>query len=114
MVVRIIADLLILIGAYFATAGTIGLLKMPDAFSRMQASTCVSTLGMLGAMLGALLYAIFVMGSVSAAVKIALIALLIFVTNPIGSHAIAKGAYRHGVRPEKPMEVDDFRRDFDE
>ncbi len=114
MVVRIIADLLILIGAYFATAGTIGLLKMPDAFSRMQASTCVSTLGMLGAMLGALLYAIFVMGSVSAAIKIALIALLIFVTNPIGSHAIAKGAYRHGVRPEKPMEVDDFRRDFDE
>ena len=110
MAVRIIADVLILIGALFATAGTIGILKMPDAFSRMQASTCVSTLGMLGA----LLYAIFVMGSVSAAVKIALIALLIFVTNPLGSHAIAKGAYRHGIRPDKPMEVDDFGRDFDE
>ena len=65
-------------------------------------------------MLGALLYAIFVMGSASAAVKIALIALLIFVTNPLGSHAIAKGAYRHGIRPDKPMEVDDFGRDFDE
>ena len=114
MVVRILADLLIFAGAVFATAGTIGLLKMPDAFSRMQASTCVSTLGMLGAMLGTLLYAIFVMGSASAAIKIVLIALLIFVTNPIGSHAIAKGAYRHGVRPEKPMEVDDFGRDFDE
>ena len=71
-------------------------------------------LGMLGVMLGTLLYAIFVMGSPSAAVKIALIALLIFITNPIGSHAIAKGAYRHGVRPEKPMEIDDLRRDFDE
>ena len=114
MAVRIIADVLILIGACCATAGTIGILKMPDAFSRMQASTCVSTLGMLGAMLGALLYAIFVMGSASAAVKIALIALLIFVTNPLGSHAIAKGAYRHGIRPDKPMEVDDFGRDFDE
>ena len=114
MAVRIIADLLILIGAFFATAGTIGILKMPDAFSRMQASTCVSTLGMLGVMLGALLYAIFVMGSPSAAIKIAVIALLIFVTNPIGSHAIAKGAYLSGVRPEKPMEVDDFGRDFDE
>ncbi|MBO6041238.1 MAG: monovalent cation/H(+) antiporter subunit G [Oscillospiraceae bacterium] len=114
MAVRIIADVLILIGAFFATAGTIGILKMPDAFSRMQASTCVSTLGMLGAMLGALVYAIFVMGSASAAVKIALIALLIFVTNPLGSHAIAKGAYRHGIRPDKPMEVDDFGRDFDE
>ena len=114
LAVRIIADVLILCGAFFATAGTIGLLKMPDAFSRMQATTCVSTLGMLGALLGALLYAVVVMGSASAAIKIALIALLIFVTNPIGSHAIAKGAYRSGVRPEKPMEVDDFGRDFDE
>ena len=114
MAVRIIADLLIVIGAVFAAAGTIGLLKMPDAFCRMQATTCVATLGMLGALLGALVYAIFVMGSASAAVKIAVIALLIFVTNPIGSHAIAKGAYRHGVRPEKPMEIDDLRRDFDE
>ena len=55
MTVRIIADVLIAIGAIFALAGTIGILKMPDTFSRMQASTCVPTLGMLGAMLGALL-----------------------------------------------------------
>ena len=114
MAVRIIADVLIFLGAVFATAGTIGVLRMPDTFSRMQASTCVSTLGMLGVMLGSLLYAVCVMGSVSAAVKIGVIALMILVTNPIGAHAIAKGAYRHGVRPEKPMEVDDFRRDFDE
>ena len=114
MLIRIIADLLLLIGAVFALAGTIGILKMPDTFSRMQASTCVATLGMLGVMLGALLYAICVMGSASAAIKICVIALLIFVTNPVGAHAILKGAYRHGIRPDKPMEVDDFRRDFDE
>ena len=114
MLIRIIADILIAVGLVFAAAGTIGVLKMPDTFSRMQASTCISTMGVLGAGLGALLYAIFVMGSASAAIKIAVIALLIFITNPIGSHAIAKGAYRHGIRPEKPMEVDDFRRDFDE
>ena len=114
MILRIVIDLLMLCGLYFALAGTKGVIQMPDTFCRMQASTCVSTLGMLGALLGSLLYAVFVMGSPSAAVKIAVIALLIFVTNPIGSHAIAKGAYRHGIRPEKPMEVDDFRRDFDE
>ena len=114
MAVRIIADVLIFLGAVFATAGTIGVLRMPDTFSRMQASTCVSTLGMLGVMLGSLLYAVCVMGSVSAGVKVLFIGLLIITINPIGSHAIAKGAYRHGVRPEKPMEVDDFRRDFDE
>ena len=114
MLIRIIADVLIFIGAIFATAGTIGVLKMPDTYSRMQASTCISTLGMLGVALGALLYAIFVIGSASTAIKVCVIALLIFITNPVGAHAILKGAYRHGIRPEKPMEVDDFRRDFDE
>ena len=114
MLIRIIADVLLLIGGVFALAGTIGILKMPDTFSRMQASTCVSTLAILCIGLGALLYAIFTMHSASAAVKIAVIVLMIFVTNPVGSHAIAKGAYRAGIRPEKRMEVDEFRRDFDE
>lgn len=114
MLIRIIADLFLLIGAFFALAGTIGTLKMPDTYSRMQASTCISTLGMLGVAIGALVYAIFVMGSASATVKIAVIALLVLVTNPVGSHAIIKGAYRAGFRPDKRMEVDEFRRDFDE
>ena len=114
MLIRIIADLFLLIGAIFALAGTIGTLKMPDTYSRMQASTCISTLGVLCVGLGALVYAIFAMHSASAAIKIAVIILMIFVTNPVGSHAIAKGAYRAGFRPEKRMEVDEFRRDFDE
>ena len=114
MLIRIIADVLILIGAVFALAGTIGTLKMPDTYSRMQASTCISTLGILCIGLGALVYAVFVMHSASASIKIAVIVLLVFATNPVGSHAIIKGAYRAGFRPEKRMEVDEFRRDFDE
>ena len=42
------------------------------------------------------------------------IGLLVLCTNPIGSHTIAKGAYKAGIRPEKKMEVDDLGRDFDE
>ena len=114
MLIRIIADVLLLIGAVFATAGTIGTLKMPDTYSRMQASTCISTLGILCVGLGSLMHTIFVMHSASASIKIAVIILMIFVTNPVGSHAIIKGAYRAGFRPEKRMEVDEFRRDFDE
>lgn len=112
-VLRIVIDVLIGVGAIFALAGTIGLLKMPDTFSRMQASTCISTMGVIGVALGALLYAIFIMGSTATALKIALIALLIITINPIGSHAIARGAYRAGIRPDKPMETDDLRRDLE-
>ena len=114
MLIRIIIDVLIAVGLFFALAGTKGVLKMPDTFCRMQASTCISTMGILGVCLGALLYAIFVMGSGATAVKVALIAGLILVTNPIGSHAIAKGAYQAGIRPEKEMEIDDYGRDFNE
>ena len=40
MLIRIIIDLLIAVGLVFACAGTIGIIKMPDPFSRMQAATC--------------------------------------------------------------------------
>ena len=112
MILQIVCDVLFLISVVFALAGTLGIIKMPDTFSRMQASTCVNTMGVIGVALGALLYAIFIMGSASAAIKIAVIALLIITVNPIGSHAIAKGAYRAGIRPDKPMEIDDLGRDL--
>ena len=111
---RIIIDVLIVVGGIFALAGTIGVMKMPDTYSRMQASTCIATMGVIGVCLGALLYAIFVMHHPSAAVKIVVIAALILVTNPVGAHAIAKGAYKAGIRPEKKMETDDYGRDFNE
>ena len=53
MILRIIIDLLIAVSLYFAIAGTIGINKMPDTFSRMQASTLITTLGVLGANIGA-------------------------------------------------------------
>ena len=111
---RIVIDILLAAGFIFALAGAKGLLQMPDAFCRMQASTCISTLGVLGVIVGGALYAFFVMGSVSTGVKVLFIGLLIITVNPIGSHAIAKGAYKNGVRPDKEMEIDDYGRDFNE
>lgn len=111
---RIIIDALIVIGAFFALAGSIGIIKMPDTFCRMQASTCITTMSVIGVGLGALLYTIFVMHAPATAVKVGVIMGLVLVTNPIGSHAIAKGAYQAGIRPKKKMEVDDYRRDFNE
>ena len=113
MILRIAIDALIVIGLFFALAGTKGIIKMPDTFCRMQASTCISTLGVLCTAIGAVLYAILIMGSIGTAVKIGLIAILILLTNPIGSHSIAKGAYKAGIRPEKEMSVDDYGRDFE-
>ena len=111
---RIVIDILLAVGFVFALAGTKGILQLPDTFCRMQASTCITTLGTAGVILGGALYAFFVMGSVSTGIKALFIGLLIITINPIGSHAIAKGAYKNGVRPDKEMEIDDYGRDFDE
>lgn len=114
MVLRIVIDVLIAVGAFFALAGTVGILKMPDTFCRMQASTCIPTLGTLCVAIGAILYAAVIMQSAGTAVKIGVIALMIFFANPVGAHVIAKGAYKNGIRPDKKMVVDDYGRDFDE
>ena len=111
MVLRIVIDILLAVGAFFALTGVVGILRMGDTYSRMQASTCVSTLGVLGVTIGGVLYAALVMGHPNSAVKIGVIGLLILVTNPLGSHAIARGAYMGGIRPDKPMETDDLGRD---
>ena len=111
---RILIDILMVAGLVFALAGTKGVIQMPDTFCRMQASTCISTLGMLGVILAGALYAFFVMGSVGTGVKVLLIGILIITINPVGAHAIAKGAYKNGIRPDKEMEIDDYGRDFHE
>ena len=114
MALRIVIDVFIVIGAFFALAGTIGILKMPDTFCRMQASTCIPTLGMLCVAIGAILYAAIIKQSAADAVKIGVIALMVILTNPIGAHTIAKGAYKAGVRPEKELKPDDYGRDLNE
>lgn len=114
ILLRLIIDAIIVVGGIFALAGTIGILRMPDTYSRMQASTCIATMGAIGVMLGAALYAALILHAPGATVKIIVIGVLILTVNPVGAHAIARGAYRNGIRPEKRMTIDDLGRDFDE
>ena len=58
MAIRIVIDILMLVGLVFCVAGVKGLIKMPDTFCRMQASTCISTLGVLCTAIGAVLYGV--------------------------------------------------------
>ena len=47
LALRIIIDVFIVGGCFFAFAGAVGLVRMPDTFSRMQSSTNITTLGVL-------------------------------------------------------------------
>ncbi|EYE88373.1 hypothetical protein Q428_08215 [Fervidicella metallireducens AeB] len=109
--INIIANVLLVIGCFFAFAGTVGILRMPDPFCRMQSSTNIGTLGALGVTIGAALYA-FGIGETSMGIKAILVGVFILITNPISGHAIAKAAYKAGIRPDKKLVCDEYGRDI--
>ena len=110
---NIVICIFIALSLFFAFAGVVGILRMPDTFSRMQVSTCIPTFGVLGVIIGGILYSIFMLGNSEMAVKLAVLGVFYIITNPIASHALAKGAYWHGVRPEKEMVCDKYREDLE-
>lgn len=90
---RLLADILLLIGAAFTLLGALGLVRMPDVYNRIQAGTKAVTLGSLSLLFGvALLYPAWWS-------KLLVIALMILITNPLGSSTIARALLMAGVQP---------------
>ncbi|MGD2249649.1 MAG: monovalent cation/H(+) antiporter subunit G [Candidatus Methanofastidiosia archaeon] len=89
----VIADILIVIGAFFLMVGALGLLRLPDMFTRMHAATKCTTLGAMCTLLGV---AIIMKGSYG--IKALLIIVFVVLGNPTSAHAIARAAYRTGTR----------------
>ena len=63
---------------------------------------------MLLTLVGALLYCIFVWQSWASAAKVIMIGVLTILANPVGGHAMARAAYRIGIRPERELVVDEL------
>jgi multicomponent Na+:H+ antiporter subunit G len=102
---RLLADLLLLIGASFTLLGALGLVRMPDVYNRIQAGTKAVTLGALSLLLGiGLIYPQWWS-------KLLVIAILILVTNPIGSSTIARALLMAGVKPWKKPETTSTQQD---
>jgi len=94
---RLLADIFLLVGATFTLLGALGLLRMPDVYNRIQAGTKAVTLGALSLILGiGLLYPEWWS-------KLLVIALLILITNPLGSSTIARALLMTGIEPWKKV-----------
>lgn len=100
---------LIALGIFFDISGCIGLVRLPDVYNRLQASTKCVTLGTV-----LLLFGVALLAGVGAITAKALIcAVFILVTSPTGAHAIAKGAYASGVKLWENSVVDKYGEDTD-
>jgi len=82
-------------GGLFCAIGALGLVRMPDFFTRMHAASVVDTLGAALLLAGMMLQA----GMTLVTVKLAIVGALLFFTSPAASHALARAALLRGVRP---------------
>ena len=82
-------------GGVFGVIGGIGLLRLPDFYTRMHGSGITDTMGAWLVLLGLMLQA----GLGLITVKLVMIGLLLAVTSPTATHALAKSAWRHGLKP---------------
>ncbi len=96
--------ILITIGITFDIFGCIGLVRFPDVYNRLQASTKCVTLGTILLLLGVSVISGF--GATSA--KAITCAVFILMTSPTAAHAIAKGAYSSGIKLWEKSVVDKY------
>jgi len=81
-------------GAFFFLAGTAGLLRFPDTFTRLHALTKADNLGLALVVLGLLPHA----RGVLAGLKLAFVWLLVLLAGAVASQLIARVARRRGPR----------------
>ncbi|MGB9720365.1 MAG: monovalent cation/H(+) antiporter subunit G [bacterium] len=96
--------IIIWIGILFNLLGTIGLVRFPDIYNRLQTSTKCVTLGSFGLMIG-----IFLLYGFSATgIKALICGVFLLLTNPVGAHALLKGSLHHGIKLWKESVIDKY------
>ena len=83
---ELIGSIVILIGAVFLFSAGLGMFRMPDAFTRIQAGTKASTLGNTLVLVGIAFY------HPEWGLKLLIVVYFVLMTNPISSHALARAA----------------------
>lgn len=87
---------LILAGSFFTVVGAIGLLRMPDVYTRMHAASVTDTLGA-----GFLLVGLMVQAGLGlVTLKLLFILILFIFTGPVATHALAQAALHAGIKPK--------------
>lgn len=88
----LLAAAFMLSGALFFLGSCIGMLRLPDFYTRMHASGNSETLGCTLSFIGLIIY----QGFDWVAAKLLCVSLLVFLCNPIGSHILGKAAFKGG------------------
>jgi multicomponent Na+:H+ antiporter subunit G len=91
---NILAAILLLSGFFYIVLTAVGVLRLPDFYTRLHASGGSETLGMMLCVAGLAVYEGFTLTGV----KLWFIVLFIVLANPIGTNVISRTAYRSGLK----------------
>lgn len=85
----------LVVGGLFCIVGAIGMLRMPDFYTRMHAASVIETLGA-----GLILFGLLLQSGFSlVAVKLLMVGVLILFVSPTATHALARAGIVRGLRP---------------
>lgn len=90
----LLAIIALAIGLFFMFVGVLGVLRLPDAYSRMHAASKCTTLGLTGMLIAAGLH----LWTLDVVAKSATVIIFTYIATPIGAHLLAKAAH-HGKLP---------------
>ena len=96
LIVDIVSWFFLVAGGIFCVIGMIGLIRMPDLFSRLHGASVTDTLGAGFIIIGLVLQA----GPTLVSAKLIIIMGLILLTSPVATHALAQAAFHAGIRPK--------------
>jgi len=100
IVLEIVSYFFLIAGSIFSVIGGIGLVRLPEFYSRMHGGGITDTLGAGLVILGLILLA----GPTLVAFKLFVILFFLTITSPSSCHALAKSALANGLRPQ--LDVD--------
>ena len=101
---------LIVAGVLFDLSGCVGLVRLPDVYNRIQASTKCVVLGTTLILLGAMLW----LATPQVVVKGLICILFVLVTSSTAAHALSRAAHRSGVDLWRKSVVDRYAEDREE
>lgn len=106
---EVLVSIVLLIGGFFMLIGGIGVVRMPDVFMRMSATTKASSMGVGFLLAGAAL----LFNDFAITVRAVLTVVFVVMTAPVAAQMIGRAAYFDGVPLWEHTHVDEIRGQYD-
>jgi len=85
----------VVLGTFFMFIGSVGVVRLPDFFTRSHATSKSDTLGIMLIVAGLMFFEGFSLNSL----KLLIVFIFVALANPVGAHALARAAFKFGVKP---------------